>query len=177
MSVSRHRLVDVIFLVALALVGAASQAAAADFYPFGAADQNALVLIEPDKIQVTSEGHKIVALNVVTVDDLGDGAPSMATLDTTTVEVDCAQSRWKVLSEYLYGTLSPTSESTDKTSSNPSGWQDLPAKGLLQSYRTFACKWPKVKPHSSKAKFPDLETAANAAANIIDDDIRKSRKH
>jgi hypothetical protein len=90
-------------VVATLLLGIPGPAMAADFYAFEAIQEDSIVLIEPGQIQVTDDGHQVVSLHTVTVDDWGPGAPGpFASLDTTTVEVDCARCRWRVISESLF---------------------------------------------------------------------------
>lgn len=142
---------------------------------FAAAQNNALVLIEPALIEVLADGHKTAALHTVVVGDHG-GFGWVASLITTTVEVDCTEPRWKVVSEYLYFSLRETAERIDKSNLYSHQWQNLPASSLAHKYRSFACSWPLPDPSQPAASFPDLWAAAAFAAEIIAEDIEESAK-
>jgi hypothetical protein len=155
-------------ILATLLLGIAGPAAAADFYAFEAIEEDSIVLIEPARIQVMNDGHQVVALHTVAVDDWGPGAPGpFASLDTTTVEMDCAIPRWKVISESLYLSLSPTGEKIDETNVNSGDWQTLPPGGFYAKYHTFVCQWPASSKRSPAMAFPDIWAAATAIADVL----------
>src|ERR1700676_3918224 len=131
-------------------------------------EEDSLVLIEPAQTQVMDDGHQVAALHTVTVDDWGPGAPGpFASLDTTTVEMDCAIPRWKVISENLYLSLSPTGEKINETNVNSRDWQTLRPGGFYEKYHTFACQWPASSQQSPAMAFPDIWAAATAIADVL----------
>ena len=155
-------------VLATLLLGTAGPATAADFYAFEAVEEDSLVLIDPAQIQVMNDGHRVVALHTVTVDDWGPGAPGpFASLDTTAVEIDCEIPRWKVISENLYLSLSPAGEKVDETNVNSLDWRMLRPGGLYAQYHAFACRWPESSQRTPAMAFPDIWTAAIAIADIL----------
>ena len=155
-------------IVATLLLGIAGPATAADFYPFEAIQEDSIVLIEPGQIQVMDDGHQIVSLHTVTVDDWGPGAPGpFASLDTTTVEMDCATPRWRVISETLYLSLNPSGEKIDETNVNSRDWHAPRPGGIHAQYQTFVCQWPASSQQSPAMAFPDIWAAATAIADVL----------
>jgi len=146
--------------VAVFVLAMPAPAGAAEFFAFDGGDDQNMALIEPARIQDIGNGHKVVPINIVEVD-------FVETLDITTIEMDCTASQWKVVSEILYTSLDPTSEPIDKTAANEPGWQTVREGSLFQEYFTFTCHWPDVPNRSDAAEFPDIWAAANAAANVI----------
>ena len=155
-------------ILATLLLGIAGPAMAADFYAFEAIQEDSIVLIEPGQIQVTDDGHQVVSLHTVTVDDWGPGAPGpFASLDTTTVEVDCEMPRWRVISESLYLSLNPSGEMIDQTNVNSRDWHALRPGGIRAKYHTFVCQWPASSQQSPAMAFPDIWAAAAAIADVL----------
>jgi hypothetical protein len=155
-------------IVATLLLGIAGPATAADFYAFEAIEEDSIVLIEPGKIQVMDDGLQVVSLHTVTVDDWGPGAPGpFASLDTTTVEMDCVMPRWRVISESLYLSLNPSGEMIDETNVNSRDWHALRPGGIHAKYHTFVCQWPASSQQSRVMAFPDIWAAATAIADVL----------
>lgn len=155
-------------IVATLLLGIAGPATAADFYAFEAIQEDSIVLIEPGQIQVLDDGHQVVSLHTVTVDDWGPGAPGpFASLDTTTVEIDCATLRWRVISEILYLSLNPSGEKIDETNVISSDWHALRPGGIHAQYHSFVCQWPASSQQSPAMAFPDIWAAATAIADVL----------
>ena len=155
-------------IVATLLLGIAGPATAADFYAFEAIQEDSIVLIEPGQIQAVDDGHQIVPLHTVTVDDWGPGAPGpFASLDTTTVEMDCATLRWRVISEILYLSLNPSGEKIDETNVISSDWHALRPGGIHAQYHSFVCQWPASSQQLPAMAFPDIWAAATAIADVL----------
>lgn len=165
-------------VAALALAGPAS---ASDFYAIDMPDDHSVVLVEPAQIQALDNLHKIIALHVVQVDDIAGAPAPFATLDTTSIEVDCAAPRLRVTSEYFYLSLSADAEKVDKTNSNSLEWQTPLAGGTYEHYRMFACQWPNLSGQfgepPAKMSYPDIWSAANAAADVLIDMSRGKGGH
>ena len=155
-------------IVATLLLGIAGPATAADFYAFEAIQEDSIVLIELGQIQVLDDGHQVVSLHTVTVDDWGPGAPGpFASLDTTTVEMDCATLRWRVITETLYLSLNPSGEKIDETNVISSDWHALRPGGIHAQYHSFVCQWPASSQQSPAMAFPDIWAAATAIADVL----------
>jgi len=155
-------------IVATLLLGIAGPATAADFYAFEAIQEDSIVLIEPGQIQVLDDGHQVVSLHTVTVDDWGPGAPGpFASLDTTTVEMDCATLRWRVITETLYLSLNPSGEKIDETNVISSDWHALRPGGIHAQYHSFVCQWPASSQQLPAMAFPDIWAAATAIADVL----------
>ncbi len=155
-------------IVATLLLAITGPAAAADFYAFEAIEEDSIVLIEPGQIQVMDDGHRVVSLHTVTVDDWGPEAPGpFASLDTTSVAMDCAMPRWRVISESLYLSLNPSGEKIDETNVNSQDWHALRPGGIHAKYHTFVCQWPASSQQSPAMAFPDIWAAATAIADVL----------
>jgi len=155
-------------IVAPLLLAITGPATAADFYAFEAIEEDSIVLIEPGQIQVMDDGHRVVSLHTVTVDDWGPGAPGpFASLDTTSVAMDCAMPRWRVISDSLYLSLNPSGEKIDETNVNSQDWHALRPGGIHAKYHSFVCQWPASSQQSPAMAFPDIWAAATAIADVL----------
>jgi len=142
------------FLLALTLP---LPAAAADFYVLEIGDGDATV-IEPAQITQTPDGHKMVDID--RVDGLIDS------VDISKVEVDCAGSRWTVISEVLYGLDDHTS--LDKTTLNDKGWTAIPDGSSAKEFIDVICNWPNVPADDNrKLEAADVWDMSKRAAQIL----------
>lgn len=120
-------------LALLFALGLPAQAGAAEFYVLDLGDGDAVV-IEPAQITSTPDGNKLVDLDRV------DGL--INSVDITKVEIDCAGSRWNVISEILYGL--DDRQATDKTSLNDKGWSSIPDGSKAKDFLDVICNWPNI---------------------------------
>ena len=139
-------------------LGLPAPASAAEFYVLDIGDGDATV-IEPAQITSTPNGHKLVDLDRV------DGL--INSVDISKVEIDCAGSRWNVISEILYGL--DDRQSVDKTSLNDKGWTSIPDGSKAKEFLGFICNWPNVPTNKDlEIEAADVWDMSKRAAQALD---------
>lgn len=147
------------------LVGTATPAAAAEFYIF-TMDEISALIIEPNAIATTGDGHRIAEISRVS------GGFGTRLLDTTRMEMDCAGSRWRTISELLYDLSSEDKSPIDKTHLSGTTWGAVPEKTVAKEMMDFVCAWPQAE-LAKDATFsaPDISAAVEALGRFFDEQV------